>query len=154
MNATEIVKALRACDEDYPDCDVCYLAGQGGCYSALKSDAAALIEQQEAALKAYAPYEPHEYKSLKAIAETEAKGREVAEKAVKELVMEFAALKEAQRWIPILGRKPTEADADWRGHVMAWRIGCAMKIHWMEVRPENASHWMPLPAAPEKEAQL
>ncbi len=54
------------------------------------------------------------------------------------------------RWIPVAERLPEKNDAGKDGHVMAWRLGCAMSIAYQDVRPENATHWMPLPEAPKE----
>ncbi len=79
-------------------------------------------------------------------------------KRLQEIFTEFAALKEAQRWIPTSERFPTIADADVFQDVEVMSANGRMNVwYYNYVNADNPeiTHWrrtsMPLPAAPEQE---
>ncbi len=55
----------------------------------------------------------------------------------------------ADGWIPVTERLPKEGDADKWGRLLVHRLGLVMIIDYSNVRPENATHWMPLPQPPQ-----
>ncbi len=148
QNATEIVKALRACDETV--CPDCPLNEGDKDYVACTRRAADLIEQQEAELAALR-------KECGRLIDLAGDWKEAADG----YHAERNTLKEAQRWIPVSERLPEDEDANgdienvlildvWEDmHVSflrkgAWRGGCPMPMR-------NVTHWMPLPQPPEGE---
>lgn len=58
-------------------------------------------------------------------------------------------------WIPVSERKPTNADSDESGQVIAFsRFGCCI-VHWTTLSTRTPfTHWRPLPAPPESEARV
>lgn len=69
---------------------------------------------------------------------------------------ELDRLTEAQRWVPMSERFPTEKDADRLGFIIAHSdsMGQSTVCVWHHVLDDGVtSHWMPLPAAPEEGAE-
>lgn len=66
---------------------------------------------------------------------------------------EVERLREAQRWVPMGERLPTEKDADRLGFIIAHSdsMGQSTVCVWYQVLDDGVtSHWMPLPSPPEK----
>jgi hypothetical protein len=56
---------------------------------------------------------------------------------------------DALRWVPVSERKPTNADSDESGQVIAFsRFGCCI-VHWTTLSTRTPfTHWRPLPPKP------
>lgn len=74
------------------------------------------------------------------------------EQAYLEHMQNCRALLDALRWVPVSERKPTNADSDESGQVIAFsRFGCCI-VHWTTLSTRTPfTHWRPLPAPPESE---
>lgn len=68
--------------------------------------------------------------------------------------MALSELAKVPQWIPVTERKPTAADADAKGNVLAYsKEGTANTHGWwlVSTSPTIFTHWQPLPQAPGKE---
>ena len=73
--------------------------------------------------------------------------------ALEKAQVEIERLREAQRWVPMSERFPTEKDADRLGFIIAHSdsMGQSTVCVWHHVLDDGVtSHWMPLPVAPEE----
>ena len=57
---------------------------------------------------------------------------------------------DAVKWIPTIGRKPTKADADKYGRVLAMEYGMIALVNYLAPinYPNILKYWMPLPEPP------